>query len=88
MLTASYSAQFRRDYSKIESRGKDISKLDNAIAMLVLEQPLPLSYKDHQLKGKWIEYRELHVESDWLLIYKIIGDTIIFARTGSHSDLF
>ena len=88
MLTPNYSAQFRRDYSKAELRGKDISKLENVITMLMLEEPLPPSYKDHQLKGKWKDYRELHIESDWLLTYKIIGNTIIFARTGSHSDLF
>ncbi|KAA3659066.1 MAG: type II toxin-antitoxin system mRNA interferase toxin, RelE/StbE family, partial [Calditrichaeota bacterium] len=27
-------------------------------------------------------------EPDWLLIYKITTDRIIFERIGSHSDLF
>ncbi|WP_395477677.1 type II toxin-antitoxin system mRNA interferase toxin, RelE/StbE family [Rickettsia endosymbiont of Pantilius tunicatus] len=28
------------------------------------------------------------MEPDWLLIYKIDEDSIIFYRTGTHSDLF
>jgi hypothetical protein len=27
-------------------------------------------------------------ESDWLLIYLIVGEEITFVRTGTHSDLF
>ena len=26
-------------------------------------------YKDHQLKGELKEYRECHIEPDWLLVY-------------------
>jgi mRNA-degrading endonuclease YafQ of YafQ-DinJ toxin-antitoxin module len=29
-----------------------------------------------------------HIEPDWLLLYKIEGDDLILARTGSHTDLF
>ncbi|MBU4128076.1 MAG: type II toxin-antitoxin system YafQ family toxin, partial [Proteobacteria bacterium] len=32
--------------------------------------------------------RECHIEPDWLLIYKIMENEIIFERTGTHSDLF
>ena len=47
-------------------------------------------YRDHQLKGNMGEYRELHIESDWLLIYKIDGINLLLylERTGSHADLF
>jgi mRNA interferase YafQ len=44
--------------------------------------------KDHQLVGNYTGRRECHIEADWLLIYKIDGERIIFERTGSHSDLF
>lgn len=88
MLTPDYSTQFKRDFSKAELRGKDMFKLEEAMSLLVLETPLPLSYKDHPLKGKWKDYRELHIEPNWLLVYKIVGDIIIFARTGTHSDIF
>lgn len=88
MRTPDYSTQFRRDFSKSEARGKDISRLENAMALVLAGFTLPLSYKDHQLKGEWKQYRELHIESDWLLVYKIVGEVVIFARTGTHSDIF
>ena len=31
---------------------------------------------------------DAHVENDWILIYKIEDNNLLFARTGSHSDLF
>ena len=31
---------------------------------------------------------ECHLAPDWLLIYKIENQTVIFERTGTHSDLF
>ncbi|EKD27481.1 MAG: plasmid stability protein, partial [uncultured bacterium] len=39
-------------------------------------------------KGNYLERRCLHLEPDWILIYKALNDSIIFERTGSHSDLF
>ncbi len=32
--------------------------------------------------------RECHIKSDWLLIYKLQPQAIIFERSGSHADLF
>ncbi len=49
---------------------------------------LPARYRDHPLRGKWHEYREIHLEPDWLLIYRVKGDELQLARTGSHADLF
>ena len=33
---------------------------------------------------------ECHIEPDWLLVYKVVRETLILKliRTGSHSDLF
>jgi len=32
--------------------------------------PVQEKYKDHILIGNWKEYREIHITSDLLLIYK------------------
>jgi mRNA interferase YafQ len=53
-----------------------------------MQQQLDPKHRYHQLVGNYKGYRECHIESDWLLIYKIDGDVIIFERTGTHSDLF
>jgi len=71
-----------------QRRGKDLSKLRELILLLAEGQPLPPRYKDHPLSGDWKHYRDCHIESDWLLIYKIEGDDLYLVRTGTHSDLF
>ncbi len=83
-----YYTHFRRDLKKAEQRGLDMQKLKEVMTLLLTEAPLPKRYRDHALKGAWKHYRDLHVEPDWLLLYKIAGDDCIFARTGTHADIF
>ena len=65
-----------------------MEKLKTAVSLLLAEAPLLPQYKDHALKGTWRNRRELHLEPDWLLVYKIASKQCIFDRTGRHSDLF
>ena len=58
------------------------------LSLLLEQQPLPAAYKDHPLKGRWKGFRDLHIEPDWLLLYRVEGDELQLARTGAHSDLF
>ncbi len=88
MLTPVYTRQFEKDIKRMKRRGKNPDKLKIIIRSLVVQEPLDLIYRDHKLMGNWRERRECHIESDWLLIYKIESDRIIFERTGTHSDLF
>ena len=81
-------AQFRRDVKLAEKRGKDLVKLREAILLLVEGRPLPTRFKDHPLGGDWKHFRDCHLEPDWLLIYKIVGEDLHLVRTGTHSDLF
>jgi mRNA interferase YafQ len=81
-------AQFRRDVKLAERRGKDMSKLRELILLLAEGRALPPRYKDHPLAGEWKHHRDCHLESDWLLIYKIHGEDVYLVRTGTHSDLF
>jgi mRNA interferase YafQ len=69
-------------------RGKNLNKLKILIRSLVAEEPLNPIHRDRKLIGNWQGRRECHVESDWLLIYKIEKDALIFERTGTYSDLF
>jgi mRNA interferase YafQ len=54
----------------------------------IAEVPLPDRQRDHLLIGDYVGRRECHVEPDWLLIYKLEREDIIFERTGTHADLF
>jgi mRNA interferase YafQ len=88
MLIPVRSAQFRRDVKRVEKRGKDLTKLRSLLMMLLEGRELPATDKDHPLKGDWNGYRDAHIEPDWLLIYRIQGDELQLARTGTHADLF
>ncbi len=88
MLTLVWAGRFRRDVKRIEKRGYDLSKLKEALTLLVEQKPLPEHYSDHPLKGEWKGYRDLHLEPDWLLLYRIEGMDLYLARTGTHADLF
>ena len=65
-----------------------MAKLRTLLAALIRQSSLPARYRDHPLRGNWRDYRELHIEPDWLLIYRIKGDELQLVRTGSHADLF
>ena len=88
MLTPVQSGRFKRDVRRVEKRGKDMAKLRAVLTLLIEEQPLPASYRDHPLRGDWVGFRDLHIEPDWLLLYRVEGGELQLARTGSHSDLF
>ena len=65
-----------------------MQKLAAVIDLLLAGMPLPASYVDHPLKGDWKGWRDLHLEPDWLLIYRIAGERLELAATGTHSDIF
>ena len=83
-----YTTQFKKDFKKISKQGKDLSKLELVINLLLTNNILEPKYKDHSLSGNWKKHRDCHIEPDWLLIYRITSDSLILERTGSHSDLF
>ncbi|MFH1097525.1 MAG: type II toxin-antitoxin system YafQ family toxin [Candidatus Desantisbacteria bacterium] len=67
---------------------KSQEKIKEIIRNLINKEQLATYYKDHKLIGNYKDRRECHIESDWLLIYKISNTEIIFERIGTHSDLF
>ncbi|GHV40777.1 hypothetical protein FACS1894187_21980 [Synergistales bacterium] len=71
MLTPDPSGAFKKDIQKLAIRGYDILRSFHPLALLLNNGVLPPQYRDHPLKGKWTGYREFHVESDWVVIYRI-----------------
>lgn len=88
MRTPAFTRQFEKDLKRMRKRGKDTRKLKIVMQTLTAGEPLALRHRDHPLVGNYKGRRECHVEPDWLLIYKLDDDTIIFERTGTHTDLF
>jgi len=85
-----WTTQFKKDYKLAQKRGQDIDLLDDCIRALAAGEELAPKFRDHNLTGRWSGHRECHVEPDWLLIYRIEGNSLllVLARTGNHSDLF
>lgn len=92
MLRLEFTGQFKKDYKLALKRGCSPDKIQEIIALLAAEQPLPEKYQDHALVSSrnYKNMRECHIEPDWLLIYKIEQSVLILKliRTGTHSDLF
>lgn len=89
-LRVAWTSRFKKDYKLAVKRGLNIELLDNIIRMLAAGQSLPEEYNDHQLIGNFKEYRECHIQPNWLLIYRVEKNilTLTLQRTGTHSDLF
>lgn len=86
------TTQFKRDFKQCIKRGLNEEKLKEVLNLLVIGASLPRKYLDHPLQPskEYKNCRELHIEPNWLLIYKYSNDNVILylLRTGTHSDLF
>ena len=74
----------------LQKRGYDLTLLTGVIELLVQGERLPRNYLDHGLNGEWSDFRECHIQPDWILIYRIDDEMLVLTltRTGTHSDLF
>ena len=81
-------SRFKHDAKRMEKRGKDMTKLREIIQLLIEANPLLPQFKDHSLSGEWKNFRDCHIEPDWVLIYRVDGDNLHLVRTGTHADLF
>ena len=81
------TTRFEKDYKKALKSGRDLARLKRVMTWIACEQELPPELRDHKLVGNYQGRRECHLAGDWLLIYKLDGDTVIFERTGSHAEL-
>ena len=88
MLELHRSTQFKADYKLMKRRGYDTQLLKSVVAVLQKPAALPPQNKDHQLVGNLKDFRECHIQPDWLLLYYVSDDGLHLARTGTHSDLF
>jgi mRNA interferase YafQ len=88
MLKLRTTARFEKDYRKARKSGRDISRLKRVMTWIANKQQLPPELRDHKLVGACQGRRECYLAWDWLFIYKLEEDAVIFERTGSHSELF
>ena len=82
-MKAFFTKSFKKDCKNAKRRNWQINKLEKIMHELEVGQV----YEKHVLKGSFLGCCELHVEFDWVLIYKIIGSEVKYIRTGTHSNI-
>ncbi|MDR0909232.1 MAG: type II toxin-antitoxin system YafQ family toxin [Spirochaetaceae bacterium] len=90
MLRRTFTPRFNRELETKKREGYNMEQFKEVVHFITHEEPLPEAFKEHLLHEEWAGYTECHIEDDWLLIYKInkMKKTVVFHRTGSHSELF
>lgn len=90
MLKIVLSHQFKKDLKLAQKRNLDVSLLKEVVDRLASGEKLPDRNREHSLIGDYAGFRECHVTSDWLLVYRIEKEEVLLFlfRTGTHSDLF
>lgn len=82
--------QFKKDVKLLKKRNFDIKLISIVTRMLSSGQKLNQNYRDHALKGNYVDCRECHLKPNVILIYKKEKEKLILLliRIRSHSDLF
>lgn len=85
-----YTRAFEKDWDRLSRAGRsDMARLKQVMLLLIAnDAPLGPEWLDHPLKGAWSDHRECHIGGDFLLIYQVDGEQVIFVRAGTHADLF
>lgn len=87
-----YSKTFKSCYKSLKKKHYDMSKFETVVDLIVdrNEAILISRYRDHPLKGGLKGIRELHIDEDWLLTYRINNDMLelFLIAMGSHDDVF
>ena len=82
--------QFEKDLKRCIKRGYPMDEFRTVVQLLERDGQLPEVYRPHMLHGDRQGQWECHIQPDWLLIWKRIGDELelLMLNTGTHSDLF
>jgi mRNA interferase YafQ len=87
MLALVIEHSFEKDIKQYRKKHYPLGDVYAIIEILESGKSLNGRYHDHALTGN-AGYRELHIEQNILLIYKIDGEDLILVRFGSHDELF
>ena len=90
MYSVDTTNRFDKDLKRCLKRGLDMQHLYDAIALLRTTGSMPMKYRPHKLSGNLDGQWECHIEPDWLMTWEQndMELTLLFLRTGTHSDLF
>ena len=90
MYQVKYSKQFDKNLKLCIKRGLNVQLISDANRLLATNGSLPAQYRPHKLSGNLDGIWECHIQPDWLMMWEQNDSqlTLLFLRTGTHSDLF
>ena len=90
MYQVKYSKRFDKNLKLCVKRGLNMQLISDAIRLLAANGSLPAKYRPHKLSGDLDGIWECHIQPDWLMTWEQNDTqlTLLFLRTGTHSDLF
>lgn len=82
------SKKYKTQFKKHNQQNRDL--IDSVVFKLANGEKLAAKHKDHNLKGKYKDFRGCHIKLDLLLIYRIHHNVLelYLSAVGSHSELF
>ena len=84
-MKISYSKNFIKQSKKLNPKlRKQLVRRITLFSTNLLDSQL----RDHQLKGKYKQYRSIDVTGDFRALYLLNGDEAIFDIVGTHSQLY
>ena len=92
LLTIVARPRYERELGRFlqsSKAAKFLSKLRTAILCLQQRKPLPVSFRDHALKGRLKGLRECHIDHELLLVYEIVEERLelLLLRLCDHDAL-
>jgi addiction module RelE/StbE family toxin len=84
-MKVSYTKNFLRQYAKLVPKIRQ--KVDERV-LLWQDDPLNSQLRDHQLKGKYKQYRSVDITGDYRALYLREENLATFDIVGTHSQLY
>ena len=88
VFTRRFERDFRRLKRAVPRQALDYETLEYVFGLLQASKTLSEVFREHALQDEYAGFIECHMDADWLLIYRVTRNRIVFHRTGTHRELF
>jgi len=78
--------RFLKDLAQ-SGRADFVEEIDSIVYLLQRDGELPSSYDAHPLLWQWTGFWDVHLDADWILVYRITKKKIRLVRLVTHKQL-
>lgn len=87
MLAIEQTKEFDKCIKILVKKHYNLDKTYEVIKLIAENKSLPGRYRLHSLSSNLKGFQEYHIESNMLLIFKILDNRVILYKLGTHSDI-